>query len=133
MPPAWTLKLLGIVVVVQALSMSAFAYTKEVRLPLAGCRGYFAASGSATYKEVFADSTQKASRELVVEIQNMPLPPGTVLVISVDEQTIGKVTLDSRRNATLRLTNTNSQKKIAPLEWGTRVNVTKVDGTIVIW
>lgn len=110
----------------------AFAYTKEVRLPIAGRGRYFAGSGSATYTEVIADNVRKGSRELVVEITNMPLPPGTVLVIAIEEKTIGRVTLDSRRSATFRLTAEN-YKTIPILNWGSQVNLTKVDGTIVAW
>ena len=122
----------GVLLILQMLCTPALAYKKEIRLPLAGCREYFAASGSATYTEVIADATQKASYELFVEIKNMPLPPGTVLVVLIDEQTIGRVTLDSRRRASLRLTG-DKKKIIAPLNWGSQVNLTKVDGTVVVW
>ena len=132
MARSWMVRLFAALLVLQTLCEPALAYKKEVRLPLAGCRGFFAASGSATYTEVIADATQKASYELFVEIKNMPLPPGTILVVSVDEQTIGRVTLDSRRNASLRLTG-DKKKIIAPLNWGSQVNLTKVDGTVVVW
>ena len=56
-----------------------------------------------TFSESFGETKQDDGAKIVVEISNVPLPPGTELVVEIHEKEVGTVKLDSERAARLVL------------------------------
>ena len=129
---SWLIRLLGFLIFVQTLSSPALAYKRTTRLPLLGCRGHFAASGSARYEEIRDESNTKDHEELTIEVKNVPLKPGTVLVVYVSDEALGNITLDRKQSGRLKLTS-EFGKFVPTLEWGTNVMLKKIDGRLVTW
>ncbi len=110
----------------------AWAYKRENRIPLSGCRGHFAASGTARYIAKNKEPKTPDQEEIIVEISNVPMRPGTVLVVYVTDEMIGTIKLDAKQGGTLRLTS-SSNKFIPPLDESTSVVLKTVDGRMVMW
>ncbi|WP_397570740.1 hypothetical protein [Schlesneria sp. T3-172] len=109
-----------------------FASAADTRIPLVGCRGHFAASGSARYV-TFRNEARRPDQEITtIEVTNVPLPPGTVLAVFVTGTQIGTIKLDGNQSGSLVL---NSKKKDVPppIEAGTTVNIRTLDGKLVMW
>ena len=128
----WIGRLFAVMLMLSCLTTPAWAHKRETRLPLAGCKGHFAATGTATSKEVWAESNTVDHRELVFEVRNVPLTPGTVLVVYLDDAIVGNITLDSNQKGSLKLTSAH-RKRLPMLNWGSSVVLTKVDGSIIMW
>lgn len=120
-----------LIIVSQGLGRSVPAFEKETRIPLVGCRQYSAAYGAAKLYEIRRVTKEKDREELVIEINNVPLPPGTVLVVDVDKEQIGKITLNSKRSGRLKLTS-EFRKYIPSITPGTSVTVTTIEGRLVM-
>lgn len=118
-------------IAVQALVSSASAFEKETRIPLVGYNKYLAASGSARLYEIRRVAKQKDREEVVVEVKNVPLTPGTVLVVNIDNEQVGNLTLNAKRSGTFKLTS-DARKFIPKIDAGTSVTVTTVDGHLVM-
>ena len=115
----------------QCITLPALAYQREFRLPILGHQRHAAASGNARHITVRQQVGVRDHEQLIINIRNVPLSPGTVLVVNVHNEAIGNITLDSRRSGTLKLT---SEKSFIPeLNWGSSVTITKIDGTLVAW
>lgn len=109
----------------------AWAFRTESRIPLVGCRGFYAASGSAKYVRV-RQERKLDEEELVVEVKNVPLAVGTTLVVFVGDEVIGTIKLDSRLSGSLKVA-TAFGKFVPSIEPGTSVFVKTVDGRYVMW
>ena len=125
------IRLFSLLVFLQCFTATTSAYEKATRIPLLGCRGHFAASGDARYIEVRNESSVKDHQELIIEIKNVPLRPGTVLVVYVSDEVMGNITLDSKQGGTLKLSS-EDRKFVPKLHYGTNIMITKVDGRLVI-
>jgi len=69
--------------------------------------------------------------ELIVEIKNVPLPPGTTLVVYVGDELIGDFKLDARQSGSVKL---DSEKRFVPsIEPGSMVTLKTVEGKLVCW
>jgi hypothetical protein len=110
----------------------AWAYKRNFRIPLMASHGFYTASGTARYIAKFNEPNVTRYEELTIEVKNVPLVPGTVLVVEIDGETIGNFTLDRRQSGTLTITS-ETRKYIPNITSGSGVMVKKVDGTIVIW
>ena len=109
-----------------------WAYKKESKIPLIGCRGHYAASGSARYVALRKESKQVDGEELIVEVNNVPLRPGTTLIVYVTDEPVGTIKLDAKQSGSLTLTSSYG-KFVPPIEPGTSVVVKTVDGRFVMW
>ena len=96
----WLVRFCFLVIGIQCVSSSAWAFQKETRIPLVGRREYHAASGSARLFEIRRVTREKDREELVVEVNNVPLPRGTVLVVYFGDEQIGNLTLNAKRSGT---------------------------------
>lgn len=123
-------RLVALVVGIHCLTNLAWANKREVRLPLHGCKGHFELRGEARSTETWAETNRKDHKELVIEVRNIPLRPGTLLVVFVGDESIGNITVDARQRGYLKITS-EQQKYVPMLDWGTSVMLTKVDGSII--
>lgn len=104
----------------------------ESRIPLMGCRGHFAASGSARYVTI-RNEQKKADQEITtIEITNVPLPPGTVLVIYITDKQVGTIKLDANQSGKLTLKSSFKQSP-PPITPGTDVHVKTREGKLIMW
>jgi len=110
----------------------AWAYKRENRIPLSGCRGHYAASGTARYVAKRGEPKTPDQEEMIVEIKNVPLSPGTTLVVYVTDEAVGTIKLDSKQGGTLKLTSAY-KKFVPPLDESTSVVLKTVDGRMVMW
>ena len=132
MPTSYLTRACCFLALVSCWSTPAWAFKRDVRIPLLGCRGHFNASGSARSLTVRNEPSTLKLDELTIEVRNVPLKPGTVLVVYVDDETVGNIVLNSRQSGTLKITS-ETRKFVPTINWGTSVLVKKVDGSIVIW
>ena len=127
-----TLRVFMILTFVLALTDTASAFKKQERVPLLGCRGHFAASGSAIYTTLRGEPKTPDGEQLEIEIRNVPLRPGTTLFVYVAEQPVGSIKLDAKQGGTISL-NSSFGKFVPPVGPGTSVVVKTVDGKPVLW
>ena len=114
------------------LAEPACAYKRESRIPLSGCRGHFAASGSARFVAMRNEPRQTDHEELIIEIKNVPLPPGTKLIVYVSDEVVGYINLNAKQSGSLTLT--SSFGKIIPeITAGTSILIKTINGRDVMW
>ena len=114
------------------LAEPACAYKRESRIPLSGCRGHFAASGSARFVAMRNEPRQTDHEELIIEIKNVPLRPGTKLIVYVSDDPVGSISLNAKQSGSLTLT--SSFGKVVPeITAGTSVMIKTIDGRDVMW
>lgn len=128
---AQPIRLFIFVFVVHCVTATTWADERATRIPLFGCRGHFAASGDARYIDVRNEAGVKDRQDLIIEIKNVPLRPGTVLVVYVNDEMLGNITLDSRQGGTFKLSS-EDRRFVPKLNYGTNVMITKIDGRLVI-
>ena len=109
-----------------------WAYKRENRIPLSGCRGHFAGSGTARYISNRDEPKTPNGEELIVEIKNVPFRPGTTLVVYVADEAVGTIKLDAKQGGTLKLSSSYN-KFVPPLDESTSVVLKTVDGRMVMW
>ena len=115
-----------------SLAEPAYAYKRESRVPLSGCRGHFAASGSARFVAMQNEPRQIDHEELIIEIKNVPLRPGTKLIVYVSDEAVGSISLNAKQSGSLTLT--SSFGKVVPeITAGTSVMIKTIDGRDVMW
>lgn len=102
------------------------------QLPLTGCRGYHTARGTATYTSSLGETDYPDGDKLVIVIENVPLPPGTELLVYVHEVEVGTLKLDKRRGGRLVIEPTFRQPAPA-ISTGSFVVLKLIDGTNVVW
>lgn len=110
-------------------SSDIWAYKRESRVPLAGYHGYFAAQGSARYQSLRNIPRTKDHDELIVEIKNVPLPPGTTLVVYFGDEVIGDFKLDSRQSGSIKLV--SEKGFVPPIEPGSIIALKTVEGKLI--
>lgn len=125
-------RLFIVLVLVISSVQTAWASKRESRVPLQGCRGHYAASGSARYVAIRSEKKKTDGEELVIDIKNVPLTPGTTLFVFVADVPVGTIKLDSKQSGTLTMTS-SSGKYVPPLEPGTSVVVKTAKGQYVMW
>lgn len=108
------------------------AYVEYVRLPLCGCRDYAVGKGSVVFTESFGEKTRSDGGTLIIEVSNVPLPPGTELRVCVHERDIGTLTLDKRRNGRFVLEG-NEKKAVPKVNSGSIVVLKLANGMTVMW
>ena len=121
-----------LIAVVLSWESSAWAYKRESRIPLVGCRGHFAASGAARYVLVRDELKTPDREETIIEVTNVPLKPGTTLVVYVTDEAVGTIKLDAKQSGSLTL-KSSYKKYVPPIDAGTSVVVKTVDGRFVMW
>ncbi len=122
----------GLVLTVAAWPQSAEAIFNRRQLPLSGCRGYQSAKGTATYTSSLGEKDVTDGQRLVIVVENVPLPPGTELLIYVHEVEVGTLKLDKRRGGRFAIEPTFRQPAPA-ITTGSFVVLKLIDGTNVIW
>lgn len=110
----------------------AWAYKRVNRIPLSGCRGHFAGSGTARYVANRNEPKTDDGEELIVEIKNVPFRPGTTLVVYITDEAVGTIKLDANQGGTLKLTSSYN-KFVPPLDESTSIVLKTVDGRMVMW
>ena len=128
----WLVRLLCFLTLTTFGASPLWAEKRELRIPLFGCRGHFTASGAARYVEIRREKGVKDHDDLTIEVKNVPLPPGTVLSVHIEEEVIGSITLNNELSGKLMLTSLN-RKTMPRLDWGTSIKLKKIDGSLVIW
>lgn len=123
---------IGLIVVGAAWPQSAEALYRKKQLPLNGCRGYHAAKGFVSYTSSVGEKDIPNGQRLVVVIDNVPLPPGTELLVYVHENEVGTIKLDKRRGGRLVIEPTFRQPA-PPIANGSFVVLKLIDGTNVAW
>ncbi|MBS0203328.1 MAG: hypothetical protein JSS49_10545 [Planctomycetes bacterium] len=108
------------------------AYVETLRLPLCGCRDYAVGQGSVTFTESFGEKTRSDGGTLIIEVSNIPLPPGTELRVIVHDREIGTLKLDKRRNGRFVLEGT-AKKAVPKLTSGSSVVLKLENGVTVLW
>src|SRR5436309_267869 len=116
-----------LLIAVHVLASPSWAFKREMRIPLIGCRGHFAGSGTARYLAIRNVAKEKDREELIVEIANVPLKAGTVLIVYVGDEQIGNIKLNAKRSGSLTLTS-EFRKFVPPLDPGTTVTLKTIDG-----
>ena len=115
-----------------SFAIPASAIITESRIPLMGCRGHYAASGSARYVTI-RNEQKKADEEITtIEIVNVPLPPGTVLIVYVSDKQVGTIKLDAKQAGTLTL-KSGSKSYPPPIGPETGVYIKTREGKLVLW
>jgi hypothetical protein len=127
----WLMRVCLLLVLVECTASPAWAYRRDFRIPLLGCHEYFYASGTARYVAKLNEAKVTRYEEVTVEVKNVPLKPGTVLVVEIDDETIGNITLDARQSGILTVT-TETRKYIPFIKAGSNVSIRKVDGSVVL-
>lgn len=131
MQVSWVVRFCCLLFVVHASATSASAYHRDYRVPLFGYHGNVTAMGSARYVGQFNEPNVKYLEELTIDVKFVPLTPGTVLVVYVDKEMVGTLTITNRQTGSLKVTS-EERKYVPKIEAGTMVKLTKLDGTIVI-
>jgi hypothetical protein len=129
---AWLVRAICFLCLIQCLTAPAWAYKRETRIPLLGCRGHFAASGNARFVEVRSERSVRDHDELIIDIKNVPLRPGTVLVVYVSNEAVGNITINSKLSGSLTL-KAEGLQYLPSVNLGTSVVLTKLDGSLVLW
>jgi len=126
------LRLLLTTLISLSFAIPASAINTESRIPLMGCRGHYAASGSARYVTI-RNEQKKADEEITtIEIENVPLPPGTVLVVYVSDKQVGIIKLDAKQAGKLTL-KSGSKSYPPPIDPATTVHIKTRAGKLVLW
>ena len=125
------LPLLGMMSIVLFCVTPVFAYKSQQRVPLSGYDKYFLATGSAKYTTIANEPKMADHEELVVEIRNVPIKPGTTLLVYVSEILVGKIKLDAARNGKLKVV-ASSRNFVPPISAGTFVEIKTIDGHQVL-
>ncbi len=123
---------LGVVVSTSILPTSCEAYVRHLRLPLAGCHKYAVGKGSVTFAQNYSDAVRDGGGSLIVEVNNVPLPPGTNLEVMVHGKQVGTLMLDKERNGRMVLASTTKQG-IPQLTEASIVTVRLPAGARVLW
>jgi hypothetical protein len=123
---------LGVVVSTSILPTSCEAYVRHLRLPLAGCHKYAVGKGSVTFDQNYSDAVRDGGGSLIVEVSNVPLPPGTNLEVIVHGKQVGTLMLDKERNGRMVLASTTKQG-IPQLTEASIVTVRLPAGARVLW
>jgi hypothetical protein len=123
---------LGVVVSTSILPTSCEAYVRHLRLPLAGCHKYAVGKGSVTFAQNYSDAVRDGGGSLIVEVTNVPLPPGTNLEVMVHGKHVGTLMLDKERNGRMVLASTTKQG-IPQLTEASIVTVRLPAGARVLW
>ena len=67
----------------------------------------------------------------MVEIRNVPIKPGTTLLVYVSEILVGTIKLDAARNGKLKVV-ASSRNFVPPISAGTVVEIKTIDGHQVL-
>ncbi len=132
MPRALTLTTIALFATLALGSQPAHAIFHKTRLTLAGCRGFLAATGSATYTSSVGETDYPDGEKVVIEIRNVPLPAGTELLVFIHENEVGTIKLDKKRNGRLVL-ESKFRQLAPPLKLGSFIVLKLEDGTSVMW
>lgn len=115
-----------------ACPLEAEAIYRQVRLPMAGCRGFLHAKGSVTFTDVQAEKGIPDGQTFLLQVDNVPLPPGTELLVYIDGDEYATITLDKKRSAMLQVKSSFSTQ--APvIKPSSYVVLRLIDGTNVMW
>jgi hypothetical protein len=123
---------LGVVISTAVWPTSCEAYVRHLRLPLAGCHKYAVGKGSVTFAQNYSDAVRDGGGSLIVEVSNVPLPPGTNLEVLVHGKQVGTLMLDKERNGRMMLASTTKQG-IPQLTEASIVTVRLPAGARVLW
>lgn len=123
---------IGLVAVGAAWPQSAEAILHKHKLPMTGCRGYLAAKGLATYTDSFGEVGVPDGQKLVIVIENVPLPPGTELLVYVHGSEVGTMKLDKKRNGRFAI-ESKFREPAPPITLSSFVVLKLIDGTNVMW
>ena len=123
---------LGAVVSTSLWPVPCEAYVRELRLPLAGCHQYAAGRGAVRFAQNYGDAVRDGGGTLIVEVNNVPLPPGTNLDVMIHGKQVGTLMLDKERNGRLVLQST-SKLGIPQLTEASIVTVRLPAGAKVLW
>ena len=107
------------------------AYVERLHFPLSGHRGYATAKGSVEFAERFGDDSAQGTT-LIIEVSNVPLPPGTELIVLVHEREVGTIKLNKQRAGRLVL-ESNFRKSVPRIATGSFVTVNLPGGSTVVW
>jgi hypothetical protein len=108
------------------------AYVQRLHFPLTGHRNYPTAKGSVTFSESFGETERKDGATLIVEVSNVPLPPGTELVVLIHEREVGTLTLTKQRTGRLVL-ESGFRRSVPRLGPASFVVVKIPAGSTVVW
>jgi len=122
----------GLILAAAVWPSTAEAKHLKTLLPLSGCRGYHTAKGMATYTSSLGEKDHPDGNKLVVVVENVPLPPGTELLVFVHEVEVGTLKLDKRRGGQLTIEPT-FRRPAPSINSGSYVVLKLIDGTNVVW
>ncbi len=115
------------------LPLPCEAYVQWVKVPLTAHRGHAGGKGMVTFTESFGETSQDDGAKIVIDISNVPLPPGTELVVEVHEKEVGTVKLDSKRGGRLVL-ESKFGKSVPRIHTGSTVTISLPGGGgTVLW
>ena len=124
--------LLGLAFLCVTLPQRADAIVTRIQFPLSGHRGYLAARGLVICEETRGETDRDDGTTVVIEVSNVPLPPGTELLVFVHEAEVGSLVLDKDQNGRLVL-ETKFRQPAPKIKAGSFVTLQLADGSIVIW
>lgn len=108
------------------------AFVHRLQIPLIGGRAHSGGKGMVTFVEAIGETNRTDGSTLVIEVNNVPLPPGTELSVSVHEREIGFLKLDKRRSGRLVLEST-AKKSVPRIAPGSFITLKLPDGSTVLW
>jgi hypothetical protein len=123
---------IGMVVASAAWPQPAEALFHQQQLRLTGCRGYLASKGVVTYTDSFGTIGTPDGQKLVIVVENVPLPPGTELMVYVHGNQVGTLKLDKQRNGRFVI-GSNFRNPAPPITLGSFVVLKLDDGSNVMW
>lgn len=114
------------------LPANCLAYVEYVTIPLSGYRLYSAGRGSVSFSQSYGADGVQDPGTLTIQVNNVPLPPGTELDVLVHEKQVGTLKLDQERNGRLVL-KTGPKWSVPRLAPGSLVSLKLPAGSTVLW
>lgn len=124
--------MIGLLAVGAAWPETAQAVLHRQKLSLTGCRGYLSSKGLVTYTDSFGERGMPDGQRLVIVIENVSLPPGTELLVYVNGNEVGTMTLDNRRGGRFVI-ESKFRQPAPPISLGSFVVLKRIDGSNVMW
>ena len=124
--------LFGLALLGLAFPQCADARVIRTFFPLSGHRGYISAKGNVTFVDVLGEPGREDGTTLVIEVSTVPLPPGTELLVFINDVEVSTLKLDKEQNGRLVLEG-KSGKPAPKVKVGSFVVLKLADGSTVIW
>ena len=108
------------------------AVLSRTRIPLSGRLKNLYAKGFATYTDSFLEKNIPDGKRLLIVVENISLPPDTVLLVFIHDTQVGTLTLNKQRAGRFEIV-TDSKTRVPSLTLSSTVDLKLADGSNVMW